>query len=189
MLDKEERIIAVLVGRPDDPQWSDTINAAAEVMQEVEQLGRSMDLFAAKCLHHRRGEFLAIPAGVSFGGGQTVRAWRWLFNAWLMCFKCLPTCAFNLPTSNASRMQVPLQHLPQSFTGTLLDPYRHCSNNTLSSRITFPTASFRLPASTAAPGPFPWTTPTTITCPTGSVPSPHWVPMITSLAATSFCSV
>lgn len=86
MLDKEERIIAVLVGRPDDPQWSDAINAAAEVMQEVEQLGSSMDLFAAKCLHHRRGEFLAIPAGVSFGGGQTVRTWHRLFDTWLTGF-------------------------------------------------------------------------------------------------------
>jgi hypothetical protein len=64
VLDKEERIIAVLVGQPDDPQWSDTVNAAAEVMQEVERLGSSMGLFAEKCLHHRRGEFLAIPAGV-----------------------------------------------------------------------------------------------------------------------------
>ena len=62
MLDKEERIIAVLVGQPDDPQWSDTIDAATGVLQEVEQLGGSMDLFAEKCLHHRRGEFLAIPA-------------------------------------------------------------------------------------------------------------------------------
>jgi hypothetical protein len=57
-------------------RWSDTVNAAAEVMQEVEQLGSSMPvgLFAEKCLHHRRGEFLAIPVGVSFGGGQTVKA-------------------------------------------------------------------------------------------------------------------
>jgi hypothetical protein len=79
-LDKEERIIAVLVGKPDDPQWSEVVDAAAGVMQGVEQLGSSMDLFAEKCLHHRRGEFLAIPAGVSFGGGQTVLFWHRLFN-------------------------------------------------------------------------------------------------------------
>lgn len=86
MLDKEERIIAVLVGQPDDPQWSDTIDAATGVMQEVEQLGGSMDLFAEKCLHHRRGEFLAIPAGVSFGGGQMVLVWHRLFNTQLISF-------------------------------------------------------------------------------------------------------
>jgi hypothetical protein len=49
-------------------------------MQEVERLGADMDLFTEEDLHHRRGEFLAIPAGVSFGGGQTVRAWLKLFN-------------------------------------------------------------------------------------------------------------
>jgi len=80
VLDKEERIIAVLVGQPDDPQWGDTINAAAEVMREVERLGGSMDLFTEKNLHHRRGEFLAIPAGVSFGGGQMVHAQHIPFN-------------------------------------------------------------------------------------------------------------
>ena len=84
--DKEERIIAVLVGQPNDPQWSDTTDAAAVVLKEVEQLGGSMDLFAEKCLHHRRGEFLAIPAGVSFGGGQTVLIWHRLFIILLISF-------------------------------------------------------------------------------------------------------
>lgn len=74
ILDKKERIIAVLVGQPEDPQWRDTVDAAAEVLQEVERLGANEDLFTEKFLHHRRGEFLAIPAGVSFGGGQTVQA-------------------------------------------------------------------------------------------------------------------
>lgn len=74
ILDKKERIVAVLVGQPDDPQWGATIDAAAGVMREVERRGADADLFAEKSLHHRRGEFLAIPAGVSFGGGQKVRA-------------------------------------------------------------------------------------------------------------------
>lgn len=72
VLDREERIVAVLVGQPEDPCWGDVANAAAELMQKVEHLGISMDLFTEKSLYHRRGEFLAIPAGVSFGGGQTV---------------------------------------------------------------------------------------------------------------------
>lgn len=59
----------MLVGQPDDPEWRNVVNDAAEVMREVEQLGASLDLFAEKSLHHRRGEFLAIPVGVSFGGG------------------------------------------------------------------------------------------------------------------------
>ena len=73
ILDKKERIVAVLVGQPDDPLWGGTIDAAAGVMQEVERCSAGMELFTAKTQHHRRGEFLAIPAGVSFGGGQTVR--------------------------------------------------------------------------------------------------------------------
>lgn len=72
ILDKDNRIIAVLVGQPDDPFWKDEVKAAAKVMQEAERLGADSDLFAEKSLHHRRGEFLALPAGVSFGGGQTV---------------------------------------------------------------------------------------------------------------------
>jgi hypothetical protein len=72
ILDREGRIIAAMVGQPDDPKWTDVVGDAAEVMQEVQRLGADMDLFTDKNLHHRRGEFLAIPLGVSFGGGQTV---------------------------------------------------------------------------------------------------------------------
>lgn len=85
-MDKEDRIIAALVGQPNDPEWCTTVNAAAKVMQEVERLGADMDLFAEKNLHHRRGEFLAIPAGVSFGGGQTVLTQLRLFSYWLTNF-------------------------------------------------------------------------------------------------------
>jgi len=74
ILDKVGRIVAVLVGQPDDPEWVYVIKDAAEVLEEVQQLGADMDLFSEKSLDHRRGEFLAIPVGVSFGGGQTVRA-------------------------------------------------------------------------------------------------------------------
>lgn len=73
ILDKRERIVAVLVGQPADPLWRDTVDAASEKMREAEQLGTDMELFSQKSLQHRRGEFLAMPAGVSYGGGQTVR--------------------------------------------------------------------------------------------------------------------
>jgi hypothetical protein len=72
-LDKEKQVIAVLMGQPNNPMWKNTVNNAAEVMQEVEWLSACQDLFTKKNLHHRRGEFFAIPAGVSFGGGQKVR--------------------------------------------------------------------------------------------------------------------
>jgi len=74
ILDKEGRIIAALVGQPDDPEWRYVIDDATNIMQEVQQLGTAVDLFSDSSLDHRRGEFLAIPVGVSFGGGQMVRA-------------------------------------------------------------------------------------------------------------------
>jgi hypothetical protein len=71
-LDSEGRIVAVLVGQPDDPEWVYVIGDAVKVMQDVREQGAAMDLFSDKSLNHRRGEFLAIPVGVSFGGGQMV---------------------------------------------------------------------------------------------------------------------
>ena len=55
-------------------------------MQEVERLGACQDLFTEKNLHHRRGEFLAVPAGVSFGVGQKVCVWLTLFDLQLTDF-------------------------------------------------------------------------------------------------------
>jgi hypothetical protein len=79
IVDSKGRIVAVLVGQPEDPEWVSVIGDAAKVMQGVQQQGVDMDLFSDKCLDHRRGEFLAIPVGVSFGGGQTVGDPRHIF--------------------------------------------------------------------------------------------------------------
>jgi hypothetical protein len=50
------------------------VDDATDIMQEVQQQGAEMDLFSEGSLDHRRGGFLAIPVGVSFGGGQAVGA-------------------------------------------------------------------------------------------------------------------
>ena len=73
ILDSERRIVAVLVGQPQDPEWVCVVGEATKVMQDVRRLGAEMDLFSGQGLSHRWGEFLAILVGVSFGGGQTVR--------------------------------------------------------------------------------------------------------------------
>jgi hypothetical protein len=75
ILDGEGRVIAALVGQPDDPEWACMVDDAANVMQEVQRLGIYMDLFSEKSLGHRRGEFLTIPVGVSFGSGQVVSSY------------------------------------------------------------------------------------------------------------------
>jgi hypothetical protein len=74
ILDKEGRIIATLVGQPDDPEWMDVARDAANVFQDVQRLRAAQGRFSDSSLGHRRGEFLSIPVGVSFGGGQQVRA-------------------------------------------------------------------------------------------------------------------
>ena len=74
ILDSEGQIVAVLVGQPEDPEWVYVIGNAMKIMWDVQQLGAEMDLFSEKGLSQRQGEFLAIPVGVSFGGGQMVRA-------------------------------------------------------------------------------------------------------------------
>jgi hypothetical protein len=123
------------VGQPEDPQWRGTVDNAAEVMQEVEQLGASADLFTEEKLHHRRGEFLAIPAGVSFGGGQTVRTQPKLLNAFLPLIDELHSAGTGKPcpqqgdaptysthTSVPKRQAYSRLSVQYGFTGTIFHP-------------------------------------------------------------------
>lgn len=72
ILDKHGRIIVVFVARPNDPTWMDAIRGVARAIlhlrTELERLG----LVKAKDCDHRRGKFLALASGISFGGGQKV---------------------------------------------------------------------------------------------------------------------
>ena len=70
-MDKEEHTIVTLVGQLDNTNYRDVVKDAAKVMQKVESLRANQ--FTQKILHHRRGEYLALSAGVSFEGGQKVR--------------------------------------------------------------------------------------------------------------------
>jgi len=67
ILDKEGQIIAALVGQPDDPEWVYVISDTANILEEVQQLGATVDLFSNSSLHHWQGEFLAIPVGCHLG--------------------------------------------------------------------------------------------------------------------------
>ena len=68
----QKRIIAVLVGHSNDPLWSVVADDAAALMEEVRKLGLESDAFDEKYITHRRGDFIAIPVGVSYGGGSTI---------------------------------------------------------------------------------------------------------------------
>ncbi|THU94033.1 hypothetical protein K435DRAFT_610178, partial [Dendrothele bispora CBS 962.96] len=60
------RIFVVLVGRPRGSEWGQVADAAAQKLEET----RSRCSWAAKQLSHRRGNFLALTTGISYGGGQ-----------------------------------------------------------------------------------------------------------------------
>ena len=69
-MDCEDRVLGVLAGQPDDPEWGNVAAAASAALDEARvQCG-----FAADGFDHRRGTFAAVARGVSFGGGQTVCA-------------------------------------------------------------------------------------------------------------------
>jgi hypothetical protein len=65
-------VVAVLVGRPRDKDWDRIIQEAMAEMEEVRKLGMEQDAFDKKCLNNRRGNFVTLSTGVSFGGGATV---------------------------------------------------------------------------------------------------------------------
>lgn len=73
IVDEKDRISTVLVGRPDGADWSDVCEDAAKILKEVREEGLAANVFIEKYLTHRRGTFVAIPTGVSFGGGQKAR--------------------------------------------------------------------------------------------------------------------
>lgn len=72
IVDAKDRLTTVLVGRPNDPEWPKVSDEAANILDEVREAGMASNAFPEKYLLHRRGDFVAIPAGVSFGGGQKV---------------------------------------------------------------------------------------------------------------------
>ncbi|KAI0039275.1 hypothetical protein FA95DRAFT_1504379 [Auriscalpium vulgare] len=79
ILDVEERIIAVLLGRPaddDDRPLNESVRAAAErvatLFETSRKAGEKRRAFPDKLVHHRRENFTALSFGMSYGGGQTV---------------------------------------------------------------------------------------------------------------------
>ncbi|KAI9064932.1 hypothetical protein FKP32DRAFT_1568891 [Trametes sanguinea] len=66
ILDKHDRVFAVLGGHPRDPAWSE-INGE---MQDILEQGRAAYSASAKQTSHQRGDFTAVTVGISYGGGQ-----------------------------------------------------------------------------------------------------------------------
>lgn len=67
-------MLSMLVGHPDDSNWmQDVVDPAASVFDEIRVEGDSCDAWSTKQRDARRGDFISITTGVSYGGGQLVR--------------------------------------------------------------------------------------------------------------------
>lgn len=82
LIDQKKRMLCMLVGRPSDPNWmSDVVEPAAQMLDDIRLEGDAMGAWSAKQLNARRGDFVSITSGVSYGGGQQVRSG--------LCFACI----------------------------------------------------------------------------------------------------
>ncbi|KAH9885130.1 hypothetical protein C8Q73DRAFT_652558 [Cubamyces lactineus] len=66
ILDRQDRVFAVLGGRPRGDNWS-TVNPS---MQRIFQECKTAYSANSQQTNHRRGDFTAINVGISYGGGQ-----------------------------------------------------------------------------------------------------------------------
>ncbi|KAJ7429961.1 hypothetical protein B0H11DRAFT_1765935, partial [Mycena galericulata] len=71
IVDVHGRIIAILLGRPEDDGWDNVVADAFQAMDRVRRAGRRSGAFRARDSVHRRGRFTLLASGVSFGGGQS----------------------------------------------------------------------------------------------------------------------
>ncbi|KAJ7846129.1 hypothetical protein B0H13DRAFT_2363214 [Mycena leptocephala] len=69
IVDCQGRIIAILLGTPEDPDWPGVMKDAIAWLRYVRRLARRRGVWR-KGIVHRRGRYFVITAGVSFGGGQ-----------------------------------------------------------------------------------------------------------------------
>ncbi|KAJ7893533.1 hypothetical protein B0H13DRAFT_1625218, partial [Mycena leptocephala] len=71
IIDSQGRIIVILLGTPEDPDWTSVMKDAIAWMRYVRRLARRHGVWR-KGTVHRRGRYFVITAGVSFGGGQMI---------------------------------------------------------------------------------------------------------------------
>ncbi|KAI0676635.1 hypothetical protein C8Q78DRAFT_961166 [Trametes maxima] len=66
LADAQERVVAVLAGRPVDASWDAVVREANQAMEATAK----KCCFQEQHLNHRRGFFPALATGFSYGGGQ-----------------------------------------------------------------------------------------------------------------------
>ncbi|TFK60097.1 hypothetical protein BDN72DRAFT_779849, partial [Pluteus cervinus] len=79
--DKHGRAVVIFAGVPhNDPEWEEVTKKAAETMASVCVEGLSNEALPVEVQSHRRGEFVAIPVGVSHGNGRLVSLFYYFSN-------------------------------------------------------------------------------------------------------------
>lgn len=73
LADEENIGFVFMVGHPTDSLWDGVCLEMGEALKAIEEIGCSKELFGITYTGNRQGPFMAIPNGVSFGGGQTVK--------------------------------------------------------------------------------------------------------------------
>lgn len=71
IVDAEGRIIAILLGQPDDPEWADVILKASKALARARREAVRRGVWRRGDSHCRGGHF-SVADGTSFGGGQRV---------------------------------------------------------------------------------------------------------------------
>ncbi|KAI0324411.1 hypothetical protein GY45DRAFT_1262880 [Cubamyces sp. BRFM 1775] len=67
LVDMQDRVVGVLAGHPDSPDWRAVVEEAQNAMEDAL---RTCNVRGGPDVH-RRGAFTTLACGVSFGGGQT----------------------------------------------------------------------------------------------------------------------
>ncbi|KAJ7096926.1 hypothetical protein C8R44DRAFT_683670 [Mycena epipterygia] len=70
ILDDKGRIIAILLGMPEDPEWPNVVKEALKDLICARRTARRYGAWCPGSTFHRRGDYLPLTSGVSFGGGQ-----------------------------------------------------------------------------------------------------------------------
>ena len=98
ILDKRGRVLGMLAGQPaDQGGW-------ARLMEELQRLfedARTQYRFKKSQRDHRRGVYDTITAGISYGGGQTVRVLFW--HVAVLLTSCNPQRVGNLADTAHNR--------------------------------------------------------------------------------------
>ncbi|KAF7345963.1 hypothetical protein MVEN_01618800 [Mycena venus] len=67
--DDQGRIVAILLGAPEDPYWAEVIEEAVKAMRRARRLAHQHGAWRPG-VAHRRGCYFLLTSGVSFGGGK-----------------------------------------------------------------------------------------------------------------------